>query len=61
MIVDKPWSYEAVSAHNGRYFGEVLHVQQRRVIVPGMKHRITAIEAHDVMEVSMPEVDDVVR
>lgn len=29
--------------------------------VPDMKHRMTAIEAHDVMEVSMPELDDVVR
>jgi hypothetical protein len=26
-----------------------------------MNHRMPAIEAHDVMEVSMPELDDVVR
>jgi quercetin dioxygenase-like cupin family protein len=30
-------------------------------IVPGMKHRMTAIEDCDVLEVSTPELDDVVR
>jgi quercetin dioxygenase-like cupin family protein len=35
--------------------GEGLH------IVPGMKHRMTAIEDCDVLEVSTPELDDVVR
>lgn len=35
--------------------GECLH------IVPGMKHRMTAIEDCDVLEVSTPELDDVVR
>ena len=35
--------------------GECLH------IVPGMKHRMTAVEACDVLEVSTPELDDVVR
>lgn len=35
--------------------GEGLH------IVPGMKHRMTAIEECDVLEVSTPELDDVVR
>lgn len=35
--------------------GECLH------IVPGMKHRMTAIEECDVSEVSTPELDDVVR
>ena len=35
--------------------GECLH------IVPGMKHRMTAIEECDVLEVSTPELDDVVR
>lgn len=35
--------------------GECLH------IVPGMKHRMTAIEECDVFEVSTPELDDVVR
>lgn len=35
--------------------GEGLH------IAPGMKHRMTAIEACDVLEVSTPELDDVVR
>jgi len=35
--------------------GEGLH------IVPGMKHRMTALEDCDVLEVSTPELDDVVR
>jgi quercetin dioxygenase-like cupin family protein len=35
--------------------GECLH------IVPGMKHRMTAVETCDVLEVSTPELDDVVR
>jgi mannose-6-phosphate isomerase-like protein (cupin superfamily) len=35
--------------------GECLH------IVPGMKHRMTAVQDCDVLEVSTPELDDVVR
>ena len=35
--------------------GDCLH------IVPGMKHRMTAVEDCDVLEVSTPELDDVVR
>ncbi|MDP2606372.1 MAG: cupin domain-containing protein [Deltaproteobacteria bacterium] len=35
--------------------GECLHV------VPGMKHRMIAVEDCDVLEVSTPELDDVVR
>lgn len=35
--------------------GQCLH------IVPGMKHRMIAVETCDVLEVSTPELDDVVR
>ena len=35
--------------------GECLH------ITPGMKHRMIALEDCDVLEVSTPELDDVVR
>ena len=35
--------------------GDCLH------IVPGMKHRMIAVEICDVLEVSTPELDDVVR
>jgi mannose-6-phosphate isomerase-like protein (cupin superfamily) len=35
--------------------GECLH------IVPGMKHRMIAVETCDVLEVSTPELDDVIR
>jgi mannose-6-phosphate isomerase-like protein (cupin superfamily) len=35
--------------------GDCLH------IMPGMKHRMTAVEECDVLEVSTPELDDVVR
>jgi quercetin dioxygenase-like cupin family protein len=35
--------------------GDCLH------IFPGMKHRMTAVEECDVLEVSTPELDDVIR
>jgi mannose-6-phosphate isomerase-like protein (cupin superfamily) len=35
--------------------GDTLH------IVPGTRHRLTAVEDTDIFEVSTPEVDDVVR
>ncbi|MGE5220747.1 MAG: cupin, partial [Chloroflexota bacterium] len=35
--------------------GQCLH------IVPGMRHRMSALEECDVLEVSTPELDDVVR
>jgi mannose-6-phosphate isomerase-like protein (cupin superfamily) len=35
--------------------GDCLH------IIPGMKHRMTAVEECDVLEVSTPELEDVVR
>jgi quercetin dioxygenase-like cupin family protein len=35
--------------------GDCLH------IVPGMKHRMSAVEECDVLEVSTPELDDVIR
>jgi mannose-6-phosphate isomerase len=35
--------------------GDCLH------IVPGMKHRMSAVETCEVLEVSTPELDDVVR
>ena len=39
-----------------RFFpGDCLH------ITPGMKHRMTAVEECDVLEVSTPELDDVIR
>lgn len=35
--------------------GDTLH------LVPGTRHRITAVEDTDIFEVSTPEIDDVVR
>lgn len=35
--------------------GDTLH------IVPGTRHRLTAVEDADIFEVSTPEIDDVVR
>jgi quercetin dioxygenase-like cupin family protein len=35
--------------------GDTLH------IAPGTRHRLTAIEDTDIVEVSTPEIDDVVR
>jgi mannose-6-phosphate isomerase-like protein (cupin superfamily) len=102
-IVDKPWGYEILWAHTGRYVGKILHIkkgeslsyQYHRVkdetirllsgamemdveadgqrtklslkpgdclhIAAGMKHRMTAVSDCDVLEVSTPELDDVVR
>jgi mannose-6-phosphate isomerase len=101
--IDKPWGYELIWAHTGRYVGKILHInrgeslsyQYHRVkdetvrllngilemdletdgiktkirlnpgdclhITPGMKHRMLAVEECDVLEVSTPELDDVVR
>jgi len=39
----------------------VLKTNESLHIVPGMKHRMTAVEDCDVLEVSTPELDDVVR
>ncbi len=35
--------------------GHVFH------ILPGRKHRMTALESCDVLEVSTPELDDIIR
>jgi mannose-6-phosphate isomerase-like protein (cupin superfamily) len=103
QTVQKPWGYELIWAHTGRYVGKVLHVnkgeslsyQFHRVkdetirllngaidldlesdgqrttvrlnpgdclhIPPNMKHRMIAVETSDILEVSTPELDDVVR
>jgi len=39
----------------------ILKINECLHIVPGMKHRMTAVEDCDVLEVSTPELDDVVR
>jgi mannose-6-phosphate isomerase len=101
--VEKPWGYELIWAHTGRYVGKILHInkghslsyQYHRVkdesihllrgaldleveagaerkiirfspgdclhITPGTRHQMTAVEESDVLEVSTPELDDVVR
>lgn len=45
--------------------GSMLHVQaapgQAFHIAPGRKHRLAALEDSDVLEVSTPELDDLVR
>ncbi|MGH7874980.1 MAG: cupin domain-containing protein [Candidatus Binatia bacterium] len=47
---------------NGGERGQLrLHLGESLHIVPGMKHRMTAAEDCDVLEVSTPELDDVVR
>lgn len=38
-----------------------LCVGERFHVAPGVRHRMTAIEATDVLEVSTPELEDVVR
>jgi mannose-6-phosphate isomerase len=43
-----------IEAHNGCP-GQVFHIP------PGRKHRLTAVETCDVLEVSTPELEDLVR
>jgi mannose-6-phosphate isomerase len=38
-----------------------LRAQQPFHITPGLRHRMTALEDCDIVEVSTPELDDVVR
>lgn len=101
--IDKPWGFELIWAHTGRYVGKILHInkgeslsyQYHRIkdetvrllsgilemdletdgikssirlnpgdclhITPGTKHRMFAVEECDVLEVSTPELEDVVR
>lgn len=53
LELDIEWNGKRERLRLGR--GESLH------IVPGMKHRMIALEDCDVLEVSTPELDDVVR
>jgi quercetin dioxygenase-like cupin family protein len=41
--------------------GHEMQPGERLHITPGTIHRMTAIEDSDIMEVSTPELDDVVR
>lgn len=102
--IDKPWGYELIWAHTGRYVGKILHIDAGQALSlqyherkdetlyvlsgdlqlelgdderaletitlapgesvhmwPGRRHRLTARTACDVLEVSTPELDDVVR
>jgi len=101
---DKPWGYELLWAHSGRYAGKILHIEagnrlslqyhERKEeslyvlsgrmrleleladgswfdeevepgtcfhVATGRRHRMTAVETCDVLEVSTPDLDDVVR
>ena len=51
MDIEKDGQREKLRLHPG----DCLH------ILPGMKHRMIAVEECDVLEVSTPELDDVVR
>lgn len=102
--VDKPWGYELIFAHTGRYVGKILHIHPgeslslqyheekdetfylasgemelqvdegdglvvRRLgvgdayhVAPGTRHRMVAgASGCELVEVSTPELDDVVR
>lgn len=98
-IVDKPWGREVWYAHNDRYAGKILEVDEGHVlslqkhnlkhetmylqsgrmrftldddvfewmpgetvaIPPGTVHRMEALEDSVILEVSTPELDDLVR
>jgi mannose-6-phosphate isomerase len=57
--VEKPWGYELWWARTDRYVGKILHLRQGET--PGTLHRMTGIEDCDILEVSTPELEDVVR
>lgn len=102
--MEKPWGYEIIWAHTGRYTGKILHIhagqalsyQFHRVkeetvyvlsgtlrlhwsaddsparveqfgpggifhVRPGLRHRFEAVDEVEVLEVSTPEIEDVVR
>ena len=102
--VEKPWGYELIWAHTGRYTGKILHIhaghalsyQFHRVkeetiyvlsgtlllhwsdddsparveefgpggvfhVRTGLRHRFEAVGEVELLEVSTPELDDVVR
>ena len=49
--VEKPWGYEIWWGRTG----DTIHIP------PGTVHRMTGIEDCEIVEVSTPELDDVVR
>ena len=61
--VPKPWGHETIWARTDRYVGKILHVRAGEGfhLPPGTRHRLTALEDTDILEVSTPELDDVVR
>jgi len=102
--VEKPWGYELIWAHTGRYVGKILHIDAGHAlsyqyherkeetiyvlsgtltlhvasgddepeivelaageafhIHPGLRHSFEAIGEVELLEVSTPELDDVVR
>ena len=54
-VLDMDLEVSGVRSRQRFALGDCLH------IVPGMKHRMIAVEDCDVLEVSTPELDDVVR
>lgn len=100
-IVSKPWGYEKILVHNGKYAGKLIFIihncrtsyqyhknkiesmyilqgevsmelgDDKKVIkmvegdsvdIPaGMKHRTAAITDTKIIEISTPELDDIVR
>src|SRR6266508_1678762 len=65
--VDKPWGYELVYALTDRYCGKVIFIRGGEELSlqfhrkPGTVHRMHALEDTVVLEVSTPELDDIVR
>lgn len=54
-VLDMDIEVDGVRSRQRFAVGDCLH------IVPGMKHRMIAVDDCDVLEVSTPELDDVVR
>ena len=69
-VVPKPWGREEIFAENERYAGKLLYLSQPMPrgsasasyrIRPGTRHRMSAEIPCVLVEVSSPELDDVVR
>jgi mannose-6-phosphate isomerase len=71
--VDKPWGHELWWAHTDRYAGKILHLRKGHRLSLQLHrrkdessyvlvvHSIEALEDSVVLEVSTPELDDIVR
>lgn len=63
--IPKPWGSELWFAHTDRYAGKILRVRAGCCLSvqyqPLLVHTLEAVEDSEIVEVSTPQVEDVVR